>query len=104
MGHQRAASFVQRNWHELIDGKEPRGWDAQLTDELGIELIGERMRRLRKSELGPFEIDSAVYGGWALGNVHTYVSGGAMARIGFDLDSSFAPPRIRPALGGAGGV
>lgn len=102
VGPSAGGKFVQRNWHELIDGKEPRGWDAQLSDELGIELIGERMRRLRKSELGPFEIDSAVYGGWALGNVHTYVSGGAMARIGFDLDSSFAPPRIRPALGGAG--
>lgn len=102
VGPSAGADFVQTNWHELINGKEPRGWDHQLDDELGIELIGKRVRRLNKARLGPFELDSAVHGGVSLGNVHTHASAGATARMGFDLDADFGPPRIRPSVGGAG--
>ncbi|MAN65484.1 lipid A deacylase LpxR family protein [uncultured Hyphomonas sp.] len=102
VGPSAGGAFVQTHWHELIDGKNPNGWDYQLHDELGVEIIAERLRRIRKSRLGPFEIDSAVFGGVTLGNVHTHASAGGMVRLGFDLDSDFGPPRIRPSIGGAG--
>ncbi|MEM6625496.1 MAG: lipid A deacylase LpxR family protein [Pseudomonadota bacterium] len=102
VGESAGAEFVQTEFHKLIDGKEPRGWDAELSDELGVELIAERLRRLRKTRVGPLEFDSAVFGGVTLGNVHTHASLGAMVRAGFDLDADFGPPRIRPALGGSG--
>ncbi len=102
IGPSAGADFVQTNWHEMIDGKEPRGWAYQLDDELGVELIGERVRRIKKTNLGPFEIDSALHGSLTLGNVNTHGAAGGMARIGFDLDADFGPPRIRPSIGGAG--
>ena len=43
-----------------------------------------------------------MHGGVALGNVRTYASVGSFARIGTDLSVDFGPPRIRPALAGAG--
>lgn len=103
VGPGAGGEFVQTNWHELINGVEPRGWDHQLPDEPGIELIAQRVQRFDGPPL-PFDIESD-YGlnfGGALGNVRTYASAGVMARLGRDLHADFGPPRIRPALSGAG--
>lgn len=102
VGPSALGRFVQDEWHALIQERQPLGWDYQLDDELGIEIIGERLRRLGLYSFGSFEVDSAVYSEVSLGNVHTHVGVGAIGRIGFDLDSDFGPPRIRPSLGGAG--
>lgn len=103
VGPSAAGEFVQSNWHELISGVEPRGWHSQLKDEPGIELIAQRLQVFDGPDL-PFglETDYGLHFGGALGNVRTYLSTGAMARIGFDLEADFGPPRIRPALAGAG--
>lgn len=103
VGPGAAGEFVQTNWHELINGVEPRGWDEQLPDEPGIELIAQRVQRYGGPEL-PFgvETDYGLNFGGAIGNVRTYASAGVMARLGRDLDADFGPPRIRPALSGAG--
>ncbi|MCI4644028.1 MAG: lipid A deacylase LpxR family protein [Hyphomonadaceae bacterium] len=103
VGPSAAGKFVQTNWHEMINGVEPRGWDSQLHDEPGLELIAQRLRMYDGPGL-PFnlETDYGLHYGGALGNVRTYAAIGGMARIGFDLGSDFGPPRIRPALSGAG--
>lgn len=106
IGPSSAAEFVQTNWHDLINGVEPRGWDSQLRDEPGIEVIGQRQEHIGSYKL-PFDLrsDVAVHGGLALGNVRTYANAGAMVRLGFGADSlqhDFSPPRIRPALSGGG--
>ncbi|MEO0466305.1 MAG: lipid A deacylase LpxR family protein [Pseudomonadota bacterium] len=103
VGPSASAEFVQTNWHELINGVDPQGWDQQLHDEPGVELIAQRLELYDGPDL-PFglETDYGVHIGAALGNVRTYLAGGGMARIGFDLDADFGPPRIRPALTGAG--
>ncbi|MEO1100431.1 MAG: lipid A deacylase LpxR family protein [Pseudomonadota bacterium] len=106
VGPSAGADFVQTNWHDLINVNEPRGWDSQLKDEPGIELIGQRQELVGRYDL-PLDMrsDVAVHGGLALGNVRTYANVGAMARLGFGADSlrsDFSPPRIRPALSGGG--
>ena len=103
VGPSALGEFVQTNWHDLINAAEPQGWDAQLKDEPGIEIIAQRMQRFDGPDL-PFgiETDYAFHGGASLGNVRTYASVGGTARIGWDLNSDFGPPRIRPALAGAG--
>lgn len=103
VGPSAQAKWVQTNWHAMINGVEPRGWDHQLHDEPGLELIAQRMQRYSGPNL-PFglETDYGLHYGGALGNVRTYASTGGMARIGFDLGSDFGPPRIRPATAGAG--
>lgn len=103
VGPSAGGEFVQRNWHDLIEVVEPEGWDSQLKDELGIEITAQRMRQFEGPNLPlNLETDYALHGGLTLGNVRTYGTLGGMARIGWDLSSDFGPPRIRPALAGAG--
>lgn len=104
VGETAAGKFVQRNFHDLIDGEDPRGWDYQLKDEPGIEIVAQRLQIWRPEARLPFNLqyDYGVHGGGAIGNVRTYAAIGALARIGWDLESDFGPPRIRPALSGAG--
>ncbi|MEL6857498.1 MAG: lipid A deacylase LpxR family protein [Pseudomonadota bacterium] len=103
VGPSAGGKFVQENWHDLIQAIEPRGWDSQLKDEVGLEITAQRLRQYEGPDL-PFglETDYALHGGVTLGNVRTYAATGALARIGWDLSSDFGPPRIRPALAGAG--
>lgn len=106
VGPSAGGEYVQTNWHDLIDAKEPLGWDRQLKDEPGIELIAQRRQVMNAVDL-PFDTrgEVSVHGGGALGNVSTYLNGGFTFRLGLgadSLDGDFAPPRIRPALAGGG--
>lgn len=94
---------VQRGWHQLIDGEDPKGWDNQLRDEPGIVLTYQRQWRydLRKS-LGRFGFDVLPTAGASLGNIRTQANLGATLRAGYNLGSDYGPPRIRPALAGSG--
>ncbi len=102
VGPSALGEMVQENWHEWIDGVEPRGWDSQLRDEPGLEIVAQRLRGLKGPRLLGLETDLGLHGSIALGNVRTYAATGAMMRVGWDLDANFSPPRIRPALAGAG--
>lgn len=103
VGPSAGGEFVQDNWHNIIEVARPKGWDSQLKDEVGIEITAQRMRQYAGFDLPlGLETDYALHGGVTLGNVRTYGALGGMARIGWDLGSDFGPPRIRPALAGAG--
>ena len=102
IGPSALGEQAQVNWHKLIDGREPRGWDAQLHDELGVELLVQHQRRFDGPKFGDLQTDWALHGVTAFGNVRTYAGAGAMVRVGFDLDADFGPPRVRPALTSAG--
>lgn len=103
VGPSAGGEFVQNNWHEVIGLDQAQGWDHQLKDEIGIEIIGQRLQTWPGPKL-PLGLETDIGGHLtgAIGNVRTYAGGGATARIGWDLNSSFGPPRIRPALSGAG--
>lgn len=99
VGPSAGGEFVQVNWHQLIDGQEPLGWDAQLHDEIVFAVEGQRLERL--AALGDprgWSGDVIGHAGLSLGTLRTDLSLGATARFGFGLESDFAPPRIRPAL------
>ncbi|WP_084398603.1 lipid A deacylase LpxR family protein [Henriciella aquimarina] len=103
VGPSALGEFVQTNWHDMIEEQRPMGWDYQLKDEPGIEIIAQRMALFDGPELPlGLETDFGAYAGGALGNVRTYGGTGLVGRIGWDLESDFGPPRIRPALTGAG--
>ena len=105
VGPSAAGEFVQNTWHEIIGVATAKGWDHQLKDEPGVEVIAQRMQMFDGPNLPlGLETDFGAHVGVALGNVRTYGSAGLTARIGWDLNSSFGPPRIRPALSGAGEV
>ncbi len=106
VGPAANGEFVQNNWHNIIGIDQAQGWASQLKDEPGIEIVAQRMQLLGGTAKGalPFglEADFGAHLGGAIGNVRTYANAGLTARIGFDLEGNFAPPRIRPALSGAG--
>ena len=103
VGPSAGGMFVQNTWHEFIGVETAKGWDYQLKDEPGIEVIGQRLQTIAGFDLPlGLETDFGGHVTLALGNVRTYAGTGLTARIGWDLNSSFGPPRIRPALSGAG--
>lgn len=103
VGPSAGGEFVQNNWHKAIGVAAANGWPNQLRDEFGVEVIAQRMELFKGPDM-PFglETDFGLSVGAGLGNVRTYAATGLTARIGWDLDGSFGPPRIRPALSGAG--
>lgn len=103
VGPSAAGEFVQNTWHEIIGAPTAKGWDYQLKDEPGVEIIAQRLQLFDGPDLPlGLKTDFGAHVAVALGNVRTYGATGLTARIGWDLDSSFGPPRIRPALSGAG--
>ena len=94
---------VQTGWHDLINVKEPQGWDNQLNNEPGFILFYERkwpIRPVRKN-LNTI-VDVTPNAGFALGNVFTYFAAGLTLRVGYDIPNDYGPPRIRPGLTGSG--
>jgi hypothetical protein len=91
---------VQRQWHELISGTEPEGWDSQLENEPGIVLSYERKWRFTLAGDRGSGVDLIPELGGSLGNVFTYGEAGVMLRIGSNLQADYGPARIRPALSG----
>ncbi|MDF3056993.1 MAG: hypothetical protein K0R17_1208 [Rariglobus sp.] len=93
--HSYAEDF-QKVFHKWINDDEPRGWDSQLEDEFGINLIFERKWRLYARTLGDtLGIDFVPHVGASLGNVQTYANAGGVVRAGFNLPSDFGVDLIR---------
>lgn len=102
VGPQSFAEDVQKGWHSLFDLPEPRGWDNQLKNELGINLYYEQAHRLgRKPLFRGIDYDFIPHFGCSLGNVFTSFSLGGTLRLGTGLEDDFGPPRIRPSLPGS---
>ena len=98
VGPSVGGELVQRRWHKLIDGQNPRGWDAQLRDEPVFAISGQHVRRLGAAKWEGLDADWLGYAGLTLGTLRTDASIGAAFRIGAGLDADFAPPRLRPAI------
>lgn len=70
VGPSALGEEVQRNYHNLINTTDPRGWDNQLKDELTIMLTYERKwRRFHEFKAGGLGVDFTPHVGAALGNV-----------------------------------
>ena len=96
VGPHSYAEDAQKTVHRWINDDEPQGWDYQLKDELGINLIYERKWRLYGRTLGDtLGIDFIPHAGASLGNVQTYANVGGVARLGFNLPSDFGVDLIR---------
>ena len=95
---------VQNNVHWLLGIETSAGWDYQLDNEPGINLIFSRQWRYSWPLFG--DPDGLAYGivpsvAASLGNVQTYAAAGFMMKFGSNLTSDFGPQRIRPAVGGS---
>ncbi|SFG55124.1 lipid A deacylase LpxR family protein [Neptunomonas qingdaonensis] len=74
-----------------------QGWDNQLQNEPGIQLVWENKRRLAKKPIfGRFGYDIITHYGASLGNVATYANTGAEIRFGVRLPDDFGTSSLRP--------
>ncbi len=106
VGPSALGEQVQNNVHDLFNFKRALGWDYQLKDQPGANLVLTRQWRINL----PLDADDpqGLAGGFvpsftaSLGNVQTYGSAGLLVRFGSNLEADFGPPRIRPAPAGSG--
>jgi hypothetical protein len=105
VGPSSGAEATQKAVHKWIDDDEPQGWDYQLKDEPGLNLIYERRYRLiARTLVDHLGFDFIPNGGFSLGNVQTYANLGATARLGFNLPSDFGVALARGGSIGASPV
>ncbi len=102
VGPSALGEQTQNGVHDLLGVDRAYGWDYQLKDEPGVNLVLARQWRFNSD---PVWDDIAV--GFvpsitaSLGNVQTYASAGLMVRFGNDLAADFGPPRMRPSVSGS---
>lgn len=106
VGPSAGAEAIQTAYHDLKGATIPQGWDNQLKDEPGLQLIFER--KWRSASMTPvptdvLEFDVVPHVAMTLGNVTTDFGVGATFRLGRNLRADFGPPRIRPGLPGSDG-
>lgn len=101
IGPHSYAQQVQNEVHRFLGSGQVRGWDYQLKDEFGLNIVLERKWRLYAgSLLNLVGADLVPHAGISVGNVQTYANTGATVRAGFQLPSDFGVQLIRP--GGSG--
>ncbi len=88
---------AQAFFHDIIDSTPAKGWDHQLNNELGVEIIIESKWRLWKwaTENG-FGFDFIPHLGGQFGNVAIYANTGAELRFGWHVPNDFGSCLIRP--------
>ncbi|MFW5680143.1 MAG: lipid A deacylase LpxR family protein [Pseudomonadota bacterium] len=96
---------VQNNVHDFMNSDRAFGWDYQLNNEPGVNLVYSRLWRYNFA----FDEDRPDGLAWGIvpnlqasvGNVQTYAGTGALVRVGSNLDVDFGPPRTRPSVAGS---
>lgn len=104
VGPSAQGEEVQNGFHDWIGDGDAHGWDNQLEDTFGYQLLYEhRWRNIwnEVKEFGPLQFDLSPHIGFSLGNVATYANAGLTLRIGNDLGGDYGVPRIRPSLPGS---
>ncbi|MGB2222232.1 lipid A deacylase LpxR family protein [Neptunomonas sp.] len=83
--------------HDLRGIETFQGWDNQLRNELGIQVVYEHKHRLYKNTLyNNISYDFITHAGGSVGNVATYGNLGAEYRIGWNLPDDFGTSALRP--------
>jgi hypothetical protein len=100
VGPSAQGEDVQREVHEIVDTRKPRGWDNQLSDEPGLVLTYTRLWEYLFCHQDIFEYSFAPQAVAAIGNIYTYLGAGLMLRFGKNLRYDFSPPAISPSFQG----
>lgn len=90
VGPSSGAEAAQDLVHEWGDNQKARGWDHQIEDEPGLNLIYERRHRLYARSLwDSMGVDFIPHAGFSLGNVQTHANLGGTVRLGYQPPSDF---------------
>ncbi len=100
VGDGAGAEWTQTNFHQLIDGEDPKGWRFQIKTEPAVTLRFMRQQRSPTRRFALLDWDAGLHGGVSLGNVNTSANVGGGARFGRNFAGDFGPVRSQPALAG----
>jgi len=93
---------TQNNVHDFLNIDRAFGWDYQIKDEPGVNLILTRQWRFNSDPvLSDVAVGIVPTLTASLGNVQTYAAAGLMVRFGNELEADFGPPRMRPSVAGS---
>jgi hypothetical protein len=103
IGPHSLSEDSQRIVHRLVREVRPEGWDYQLRDEIGVNLVYERRWRLyARALVQSIGVDLVPHVGASVGNVLTYANAGGTLRFGINLPSDFGVQLARPgSVGGS---
>ena len=102
VGPGSLAEESQKTVHRIRDEFIPRGWDNQLKNELGINLILQHKWRLVPGPLYGIESNFMPFVEASVGNVKTYARVGALMRFGVNTGNDFGSSSID--VGGESGI
>ena len=103
VGPAALAEETQKAIHAITGSENPQGWDYQLGNEPGVVLTYQRSwRHTSRADDAGLAWGLTPHVGGALGNVYTYLEGGATLRFGHGLGRDLGPPRLQPSLPGSG--
>lgn len=89
VGPHSYAEDTQKWVHEHTDNQEPMGWDNQLNDEPGLDVIYKQKWKMPLFDVGGFGAQFNPHAGGSLGNVFTYLNAGGEIRCGYNLPEDF---------------
>ncbi len=103
VGKSAGGEWLQEEFHSLISDDLPLGWENQVGEQFGADLVYDRRyRALANFGNSDYGVDLVPNAGFTLGTLNTNARAGLTARFGNDLKNDYGPPRIRPSLAGAG--
>ncbi len=84
--------------HDLRGFDKFQGWDNQLDNELGLQLVYEHKQKYINNTPhdGSFGVDFIGHAGGAIGNVGSYINIGGELRWGWLIPNDFGSSAIRP--------
>ncbi|MBI2799741.1 MAG: lipid A deacylase LpxR family protein [Gammaproteobacteria bacterium] len=97
VGPWSLAEDAQNFVHDVRNLPDAKGWAHQVKNEPGLALIYEHKRRpFGSTNSSGMGYDLITHVGGAVGNVFTYLNGGAEFRFGWNLPADFGTSVIRP--------
>lgn len=89
---EEAQDFI----HDIRGFQKFNGWDNQLKNEPGFQLMFEHRNRVSAGPITPFlDYDLILHSGASLGNVATYLNVGGEFRFGWNLPQDFGTSALR---------
>ena len=102
VGSGSLAEQSQKEIHRIRHLYIPQGWDNQLKDELGINLIAQHKWLLKTDTMSGMDSNFIPFVEASLGNVKTYARAGALMRFGLNPGRDFGSSSID--VGGENGI
>ena len=98
VGPSALGEEFQNGFHDLIGVAHAQGWENQINDEPGLNLVYERKYRFSTAGARTsWGADFIPHAGFSLGNVSTYANAGFELRAGYRLPADFGSNLIRPS-------